>query len=39
LDDVGREALLTMRSLIDHYLDRADARSPDEGRVQRIPID
>jgi hypothetical protein len=35
---VSREALLTMRSLIDHYLDRIDAE-PARERVQQIPID
>ena len=40
LDDVGREALLTLRSLVDHYLERLDQKpaSGDE-RVERIPID
>ena len=37
-DEVSREALLTMRSLIDHYLDRIDAEPAPE-RVQQIPID
>ena len=39
LDDVGREALLTMRSLIDHYLDRIDDEPAGRDRVERIPID
>ena len=39
LDDVSREALLTMRSLIDHYLDRFDADGTGPDRVQEIPID
>jgi len=39
LDEVGREALLTLRALVDHYLERLDQR-PDRGdRVERIPID
>lgn len=38
LDDIGREALLTLRSLIDHYLDRADSE-PAGRRVEQIPID
>ena len=39
LDDVGREALLTLRSLVDHYLERPDQRPGDAERVERIPID
>lgn len=39
LDDVGREALLTMRSLIDHYLERLDTDPTGTGRVEDIPID
>jgi hypothetical protein len=39
LDDVGREALLTLRSLVDHYLERLDARPEATERVERIPID
>jgi hypothetical protein len=39
LDDVGREALLTMRSLIDHYIDRLDTDPGGAGRVEDIPID
>ncbi len=39
LDDVGREALLTMRSLIDHYIDRLDTDPGGSGRVEDIPID
>ncbi len=39
LDDVGREALLTLRALIDHYLERAEGRTSPEDRVQDIPID
>ena len=38
LDDVGREALLTMRALIDHYLERSE-RAPRGPRVEEIPID
>jgi hypothetical protein len=33
-----REALLTLRALIDHYLERLDA-PPAERRVEDIPID
>ncbi|MEZ5074070.1 MAG: hypothetical protein R2691_04450 [Solirubrobacterales bacterium] len=39
LDDVGREMLLTLRSLIDHYLERLDQRPGPAGRVEHIPID
>ncbi len=39
LDDVGREALLTLKSLVDHYLERLDQRPAAEDRVERIPID
>ena len=39
LDDVGREALLTLRALIDHYLERTEGRTSPEDRVQDIPID
>jgi hypothetical protein len=33
-----REALLTLRALIDHYLERIDA-PPGERKVEDIPID
>ena len=33
-----REALLTLRALIDHYLERLDQKPP-ERRVEDIPID
>jgi len=39
LDDVGREALLTLRSLVDHYLERIEQRPGDADRVEHIPID
>ena len=39
LDDVGREALLTLRALIDHYLERIEQRPDADARVQDIPID
>jgi len=38
LDDVGREALLTLRALIDHYIERLDAK-PSRTEVEEIPID
>ncbi|MCB0876473.1 MAG: hypothetical protein R2718_12740 [Solirubrobacterales bacterium] len=39
LDDVGREALLTLRALVDHYIERLDQRDRGPDRVERIPID
>lgn len=39
IDDVGREALLTLRALVDHYLERLDAQPPANDRVEEIPID
>lgn len=39
LDDVGREALLTLRALVDHYLERLDERPTGDERVTDIPID
>jgi hypothetical protein len=39
LDDVGREALLTLRALIDHYLERIDEQPSGADRVEDIPID
>lgn len=33
-----REALLTLRALIDHYIERLDA-APAERKVEDIPID
>jgi len=39
LDDVGREALLTLRALVDHYLERVDGPSATAERVEDIPID
>lgn len=39
---VQREALLTMRTMIDHYLERlaeAEAQAEDEPRVEDIPIE
>lgn len=38
LDDVGREALLTLRALIDHYLERTEQRAAAD-RVEEIPVD
>ena len=39
LDDVSREALLTLRSLIDHYLERRDPERDGRSPVEQIPID
>ena len=36
---VQREALLTMRALIDQYLERLDAEQPSVPRVEEIPIE
>ena len=38
LTDLIREFLLTLRSLIDWYLERLD-RTPEEPKVEDIPID
>lgn len=38
LDELGREALLTLRTMIDHYLDRSED-GDGKPRVERIPID
>lgn len=39
LSDFQREALLTLRALIDHYIERLDERPEAGGRVEDIPID
>lgn len=36
---VQREALVTMRALIDHYLERLAAERESERRVEEIPIE
>jgi hypothetical protein len=36
---VQREALLTMRAMIDSYLDRIDGEDPASARVQDIPVE
>ena len=38
LSDFQREALLTLRALIDHYIERLDERPEAGGRVEDIPI-
>lgn len=39
ISDLQREALMTLRALIDHYLERLDQPPADERRVEEIPID
>lgn len=39
INDFQREALLTVRALLDHYLDRLDESEPPAERVEEIPID
>ncbi len=39
IDDVSREALLTLRALVDHYLERIDRPHAAADRVEEIPID
>jgi hypothetical protein len=39
LGDLQREALLTLRSMIDHYLERIDSEPPAGDRVEEIPIE
>jgi hypothetical protein len=38
-NSLQREALTTMRALIDHYLERVDAEPEPQVRVQDIPIE
>lgn len=37
--EVQREALLTMKAVIDRYVERLDAEPPEPPRVEDIPID
>lgn len=37
--DVQREALATLRAMIDHYLQRAEQERAREARVEDIPIE
>lgn len=37
--ELQREALLTARAVIDHYLERTDTDPDPETRVEQIPID
>lgn len=37
--DLQREALLTFRALLDHYLERLDQEPEQPNRVEQIPID
>lgn len=39
INEFQREALLTLRSLIDHYIERLDAPVAATGQVEDIPID
>lgn len=39
LAELQREALLTLRALIDHYVERLDQQPPADDRVEEIPID
>ena len=39
LDDVGREALLTLRALIDQYLERTERHADASDRIEEIPVD
>ena len=39
INEFQREALLTLRTLLDHYLERLDEPPPAEDRVEEIPID
>ncbi|MBA2523756.1 MAG: hypothetical protein H0V25_10575 [Solirubrobacterales bacterium] len=39
IDDLGREALLTLRALVDHYLERLDTQPTGPDRVEEIPIE
>lgn len=40
IGEFQREALLTMRTLLDHYIDRLDRQPGPDGRgVEEIPID
>ncbi len=39
IGDFQREALMTMRALLDHYIERLDADEADGERIEDIPID
>lgn len=39
INDFQRETLLTLRALLDHYLERLDAPAPAGSRVEDIPIE
>jgi hypothetical protein len=38
LESVQRDALVAMRALLDHYIERLDGRDPPSSRVEDIPI-
>jgi hypothetical protein len=39
IGELQREALLTLRALLDHYIERLETPSPRAGSVEDIPID
>lgn len=39
INEFQREALTTLRTLLDHYIERLDAPDPGPGTVEDIPID
>lgn len=39
INDFQREALTTLRTLLDHYIERLDTAQPAPGAVEEIPID
>lgn len=39
INEFQREALLTMRSLLDHYIERLERTEPGGTRVEEIPIE
>lgn len=38
-NEFQREALVTLRTLLDHYIERLDQPDPEGPRVEEIPID
>ena len=39
LDELGRDALIALRTVIDSYLERSEGQAGGGQRVERIPID
>ena len=39
ISEFQREALITLRALLDHYIERLDTQPPAAGPLQDIPID